>query len=127
MTANLQIITDIKSNVMRIPVTAERFRPAPGEIERFNVKDQADASEPEGLLDPTYARLSVIGLSEARIEVLLPSYHRLPVFFLLLLLLPFYLLPCLPSAVFYPVACFFCCCSVAVCPLSTWVCPFPCC
>ena len=68
MTANLQIITDIKSNVMRIPVTAERFRPAPGEIERFNVKDQADASEPEGLLDPTYARLSVIGLSEARIE-----------------------------------------------------------
>lgn len=68
MTANLQIVTDIKSDVIRIPVTAERFRPAPDDVELFEKKQSGTAVEAPSLLDPTYARLREIGLSQARIE-----------------------------------------------------------
>ena len=66
MTANLQIITEIKSDVPRLPVAAERFRPAPDDVARFEVVNEASAKP--GLLDPTFARLESIGLGAERRE-----------------------------------------------------------
>ena len=66
MTANLQIVTDIKSDVPRLPVAAERFRPAPADVAAFEAASEGEA--PAGLLDPTFARLETIGLSQARRE-----------------------------------------------------------
>ncbi len=65
MTANLQITTETKSGVLRLPVAAERFRPSPADIEAF--KSDSAAEEEESLLEPSYARLRIIGVSEARI------------------------------------------------------------
>ena len=64
MTANLQITTDTKRGVRRLPVTAERFRPAPEDLDAFQ-SDSAGA--PASLLDPTYARLRAIGLDEGEL------------------------------------------------------------
>ena len=65
MTANLQITTETKTGVLRLPVAAERFRPSPEDIEAFRADGEAE--EDAGLLEPTYDRLRSIGLSEARI------------------------------------------------------------
>ncbi|MGB6229655.1 MAG: efflux RND transporter periplasmic adaptor subunit [Litorimonas sp.] len=66
MTANLEITTEVRSGVSRLPVTAERFRPSPEQVARF----QADSAETEAptLLDPTYDRLRTIGIADDRIQ-----------------------------------------------------------
>jgi HlyD family secretion protein len=66
MTANLEITTDIRAGVSRLPVTAERFRPSPDEIAQFQA--EAEAGEAPTLLDPTYARLRIIGIEQVRID-----------------------------------------------------------
>lgn len=66
MTANLEITTDIRAGVSRLPVTAERFRPSPDQIAKFKAEDAQ--TEPTTLLDPTYARLRTIGVTEDRIS-----------------------------------------------------------
>ncbi|GLQ21482.1 efflux RND transporter periplasmic adaptor subunit [Algimonas porphyrae] len=66
MTANLEVTTDVRSGVSRLPVTAERFRPSPQQIAMFQ-SDNAQ-TEDQTLLDPTYERLRTIGISEDRIQ-----------------------------------------------------------
>jgi HlyD family secretion protein len=66
MTANLEITTDIRAGVSRLPVTAERFRPSPEQVAMF--KAESENSEPQTLLDPTYARLRTIGIEQNRID-----------------------------------------------------------
>ena len=69
MTANLQITTETRPGVLRLPVTAERFRPSPEDIAAFEAaSDDGEAEGGDDLLEPTYARLRSIGLSEARID-----------------------------------------------------------
>ena len=67
MTANLQIVTEVKSNVRRLPVSVERFRPSPADLARFEKKER-DGAEPASLLSPTYDRLRAINLGDDRIE-----------------------------------------------------------
>jgi HlyD family secretion protein len=67
MTANLEIIADIKPRVSRIPAAAERFRPTPDQIERWEA-DKKQQAEPTGLNAPIYARLQRIGLAEDKIS-----------------------------------------------------------
>lgn len=67
MTANLQIITEIKSNVRRLPVSVERFRPSPDDLAEFEEK-QDESGESAGLLAPTYDRLRAIKLDPAKID-----------------------------------------------------------
>lgn len=67
MTANLQIITEVKSQSRRLPVSVERFRPAPSDLAQFEKRDEGADEEP-GLLAPTFARLKTIGLSQSRVD-----------------------------------------------------------
>lgn len=66
MTANLEITTDIRAGVSRLPVTAERFRPSPQQIAMF--QNASAGQEEQTLLDPTYERLRTIGIAEDRIQ-----------------------------------------------------------
>jgi HlyD family secretion protein len=67
MTANLQIITEIKSNSRRLPVSVERYRPSPRDLAQFETRG-GDEQEQPTLLSPTYARLTTVGLSQTRID-----------------------------------------------------------
>lgn len=67
MTANLQIVTEVKSRSRRLPVSVERFRPSPQDLAQFEKRSEGD-EEPVSLLSPTFARLSTIGLSGARVD-----------------------------------------------------------
>lgn len=67
MTANLQIITEIKSNSRRLPVSVERYRPSPRDLAQFEQRND-DTQESPSLLSPTYARLKTIGLNQNRID-----------------------------------------------------------
>lgn len=67
MTANLQIITEIKSRSRRLPVSVERFRPSPSDLAQFEQRREG-AEEKPGLLSPSYARLTTIGLTQSRVE-----------------------------------------------------------
>ncbi len=66
MTANLQITTETKNGVLRLPVAAERFRPSPADIAEFQTASADDA--PTDMLQPTYDRLRAIGLADSRID-----------------------------------------------------------
>ena len=65
MTANLQITTETKRGVTRLPVSAERFRPAPEDIAEFEVT--SETAEEVSLLEPTYARLRGLGIPDGRL------------------------------------------------------------
>ncbi len=62
MTANLEIITDVKSGVLRIPAQAERFRPTPEQITKWQA-DEETTAEPPGLNAAIYTRLKRIDLA----------------------------------------------------------------
>ena len=65
MTANLRITTETRPGVLRLPASAERFRPSPEDIAAFQ-SEGTDTAKPS-LLEPTYARLRSIGMSETRL------------------------------------------------------------
>ncbi len=67
MTANLEIITDVKSGVLRIPAQAERFRPTPDQITQWQA-DAETTTEPPSLNAPIYTRLKRIDLDGAEID-----------------------------------------------------------
>ena len=66
MTANLEITTEVRSGISRLPVTAERFRPSPDQVVEF--QSEGGETEEASLLDPTLDRLLTIGISEDRIS-----------------------------------------------------------
>ncbi len=69
MTTNLQITTNSKSDILRIPATAERFRPTPDQISMWQ---EDTTSEPSGDVDPkTREQLTTLGLNGARIDTIL--------------------------------------------------------
>ncbi|MEL7032129.1 MAG: efflux RND transporter periplasmic adaptor subunit [Pseudomonadota bacterium] len=68
MTANLEITTDIKAGVTRIPAQADRFRPTPAQMETWQAQgatSNAGADDPNA---PVLSRLNRIGMSEADYE-----------------------------------------------------------
>lgn len=69
MTTNLQITTNSKSGILRIPAMAERFRPTPDQIKTWKVEDTASAET--DLNQRTRERLSELGIADSRIESVL--------------------------------------------------------
>lgn len=67
MTANLQIITEVKSRSRRLPVSVERFRPSPRDLAQFETRPEGTEEKPS-LLSPTYTRLATIGLPQSRVD-----------------------------------------------------------
>lgn len=69
MTTNLQITTNSKSDILRIPATAERFRPTPDQIKQWKAEDTAEKNTD---VDPkTRDRLTKLGLLSGRIDGLM--------------------------------------------------------
>jgi len=69
MTTNLQITTNSKSDILRIPATAERFRPTPDQIKQWKAEDTAEENTD---VDPkTRDRLTKLGLLSGRIDGLM--------------------------------------------------------
>lgn len=66
MTTNLQITTNSKSGVLRIPATAERFRPTPDQIKTWKAEDTAEAKT--DINSNVRARLSEMGITSSRID-----------------------------------------------------------
>lgn len=66
MTANLEITADIRPGVTRLPISAERFRPTPEQIEQWQSSD--GATEEAGALDQVFERMRRAGISETKIE-----------------------------------------------------------
>ena len=66
MTANLEIVADIRPDVARLPVSTERFRPNPDQIAKWQ-DAEAQAGE-SGLLDQVYDRLSRAGLGSDKVD-----------------------------------------------------------
>lgn len=64
MTANLEITTDIKPGVLRIPAQADRFRPTPDQISVWQEDGAQIADESANPNAAVYARLARIGMSE---------------------------------------------------------------
>ncbi len=69
MTTDLQITTNVKKDVLRLPAAAERFRPTPSQIEQW----QSDTTDDEGGdADPrARERLNTIGLSAAKTDAIM--------------------------------------------------------
>ncbi|GGX70138.1 hypothetical protein GCM10011309_20250 [Litorimonas cladophorae] len=66
MTTNLQITTNSKSDILRIPATAERFRPTPDQIKTWKAETTEEANSD---VDPkTRERLTLLGLPATRID-----------------------------------------------------------
>ena len=68
MTANLEITTDIKAGVTRIPAQADRFRPTPAQIEAWQVKGAATDTGADNPNAPALSRLERLGMSDADYE-----------------------------------------------------------
>ena len=68
MTANLEITTDIKAGVTRIPAQADRFRPTPAQIEAWQVKGAATDTGADNPNAPVLSRLERLGMSDADYE-----------------------------------------------------------
>ena len=66
MTANLEITADIRPGVSRLPISAERFRPTPDQIARWQDPDATMIAN--GPLDQVYDRLKRAGISDAKID-----------------------------------------------------------
>lgn len=74
MTANLQITTNSKAGVLRIPAAAERFRPTPDQIKQW--KAERGPAENEDVDPKTRANLSALGLANARIDTVMDRMAR---------------------------------------------------
>lgn len=70
MTTNLQITTNSKQNILRIPATAERFRPTPDQIKSWKV-EETDEGKSESLDPKTQKRMADLGLASSRIETIM--------------------------------------------------------
>ncbi|MEL6692395.1 MAG: efflux RND transporter periplasmic adaptor subunit [Pseudomonadota bacterium] len=68
MTANLEITTDIKAGVTRIPAQADRFRPTPEQIQKWQVEGAAADAAADNPNAPVLSRLKRIGMSETDYE-----------------------------------------------------------
>ena len=64
MTANLEITTDVKPGVMRIPAQADRFRPTPNQIAAWQEEGAEMVEENADPNAPVFARLERLGMSE---------------------------------------------------------------
>lgn len=70
MTANLQITTNSKTGILRIPTTAERFRPTPDQIKKWKAAEKEDGKEKDAA-PKARARLLAIGLDAASVEAIM--------------------------------------------------------
>lgn len=70
MTTSLQITTDSKSDILRIPASAERFRPTPDQIAQWEA-DKAAAAANEDVDPKTRDMLSRVGVSASKIDAIL--------------------------------------------------------
>lgn len=70
MTANLQITTNSKTDILRIPATAERFRPTPDQIKDWKAEDTEEDGESDADAK-IRARLNSINIDKGRIDNLL--------------------------------------------------------
>ena len=69
MTTNLQITTNSKKGILRIPATAERFRPTPDQVKQWKAEETPTENSD---VDPkTRERLSKLGISTGRIDALM--------------------------------------------------------
>ncbi len=66
MTANLEITADIRPDVTRLPISAERFRPTPEQIAEW--QDPDNQLEEAGALDAVYDRMARAGVGSGKIE-----------------------------------------------------------
>ncbi|MCF6274431.1 MAG: efflux RND transporter periplasmic adaptor subunit [Robiginitomaculum sp.] len=66
MTANLQITTDLKRNILRIPAAAERFRPNAAQIQKWKVEEKAGDNTQAS--PKVRSRLQELGLSTSKID-----------------------------------------------------------
>ncbi|MEP3889323.1 MAG: efflux RND transporter periplasmic adaptor subunit [Hellea sp.] len=74
MTTNLQITTNSKTGILRIPATAERFRPTPDQIKKW-ATTETEAGNAD--VDPkTRERMNALGLAKPRIDNLMSAMAR---------------------------------------------------
>lgn len=71
MTANLEITRDIKRDVMRLPTVAERFRPTPDQIAKWQA--EGSATETLGPNEQVYDGLLRAGVSETELAKVRPA------------------------------------------------------
>lgn len=69
MTANLRITTDTKPGILRVSADAERFRPTPEQITKWQAEGATDIAQ-ESLTAPVYRRLASIGTEDALIRAI---------------------------------------------------------
>ncbi len=67
MTANLQITTDTKRDILRVSADAERFRPTPEQLEKWQSAGATETRQ-ESLNAPVYRRLSAISIEQNLID-----------------------------------------------------------
>lgn len=70
MTANLQIITESKQDVLRIPAAAERFRPSPDIIAQWQADGEANAKERVEDWTTITGYLNKMSLPQTRIDTI---------------------------------------------------------
>lgn len=76
MTANLEITTEIKAGVTRIPAQAERFRPTPKQIEVWQIDGAAEVSEVDDPNAIVLARLERINIQDSDLDAARASIER---------------------------------------------------
>ncbi len=77
MTANLEITTEVKSGVMRIPAQAERFRPTPDQIKAWETtEDSAGVDGDTDINASIYTRLERIGIGGSELSDLKDTIER---------------------------------------------------
>ncbi len=70
MTANLQITTNSKTGVLRMPSTAERFRPTPDQLKTWKLAQKEN--EAAQYADPkARRRLAAVGLTDTRVGAIM--------------------------------------------------------
>ncbi len=76
MTANLEITTDVKTGVMRLPAIVERFRPTAEEIAVWEAPSDTAERQAAGLNDTVYARLARINLPTEKLASIRDTVER---------------------------------------------------
>ncbi|MEL7232327.1 MAG: hypothetical protein AAGJ85_07445, partial [Pseudomonadota bacterium] len=76
MTANLEITTEIKAGVTRIPAQADRFRPTPSQIEAWQADGASAAEENPNPNAAVYARLARVGMADENLETTRETLER---------------------------------------------------
>ncbi len=76
MTANLEITTDVITDVLRVPALVERFRPTPEEIAAWEDAGNATTKQSAGLNDIVYTRLERIGLPAQKLASVRETIER---------------------------------------------------